>query len=264
MPRADLDGLTIVVTRPVHQADGICHLIEAEGGTALRFPVIDIQPPADSVTLNSLIHNLDRYHLAIFVSANAVEFAYRALVSEGKFPETLQRAAVGQATAKALAKHSQPAHLVSPPPYNSEALLDIPELSSVAGKHIVIFRGEGGREHLADILEQRGAEVDYAECYRRVMPHSNIALLVQAWEEHKLDLLVVTSNEALHNLLVMVGAKYRHRLLATPVVVISSRTAELARQQGFETVMVATAASDTGMLEAIKQWAKVKTKRLQA
>jgi len=264
MPKGDLDGLTIVVTRPVHQAEGFCRLIEAEGAAALRFPVIDIQPPLDTIALAARLQRLDEYQLAIFVSANAVEFAYRAL-GEGKpLPETLRRAAVGQATAKALAGHAQPAHWIAPAPHNSEALLAMPEFAAVAGKHIVIFRGVGGREHLAETLEQRGARVDYAECYRREIPHIDVAPLVSAWQTEKLHLIVVTSNEALHNLIEMVGTRYQEYLLATPLVVISQRTADLARQLGFGAVVTASAASDAALLAAIKQWANVQTRRLQA
>jgi uroporphyrinogen-III synthase len=264
MPKGDLDGLTIVVTRPNHQAEGFCRLIEAEGGTALRFPVIDIQPPVDTATLATRLQRLDEYQLAIFISVNAVEFAYRAL-GEGKpLPETLQRAAVGQATAKALASHAQPAHWVAPAPYNSEALLAMPEFSSVAGKRILIFRGAGGREYLAETLEQRGAQVDYAECYRREIPHADVTPLVAAWQAKMLHLFVVTSNEALHNLLEIVGTGYREYLLATPLVVISQRTADLAKQLGFGAVLVSSAASDAALLAAIKQWANIQTRRLQA
>ena len=262
MPKADLDGLTIVVTRPAHQAEGISQLIEAQGGNALRFPVIDIQAPSDTAALNALLRQLNRYHLAIFVSANAVEFAYRALGH--RLPESLSRAAVGQATAKALANHGQPAHWISPAPYNSEALLTMPEFNDVAGKRVIIFRGEGGREHLAETLKQRGAQVDYAECYRRVAPDRDVTPLLAVWEAGRLHLIVITSNEALHNLMAMVGDRHRQQLMATPLVVMSERTAELARQQGFAAVTVAATAGDAALLAAIKQWAKISTQREQA
>lgn len=264
MPRADLDGLTIVVTRPAHQAETFCQMIESEGGTALRFPVIDIQPPVDTAGLSTLLQRVDDYHLAIFVSANAVDFAYRALGSGQRLPESLQRAAVGQATAKALARHSQPAQWVAPAPYNSEALLALPEFAHLTGKRIVIFRGVGGREHLASSLEQRGAQVDYAECYRRVLPTCSAAPLEAAWQAGNLHLIVVTSNEALHNLLALVGPRSRDDLLATPLVVISQRSADLARQMGFAVIVVASAASDAALLDAIKQWANSHTRREQA
>jgi uroporphyrinogen-III synthase len=253
----DLDGLTIVVTRPAHQAENLCQMIEAEGGSPLRFPVIDIRPPADPTALAAILRQLDHYQMAVFVSANAVDFAYAALDTGSGLPQQLQRVAVGQATAKAMAKHGQPAQLIPPEPYNSEALLAMPQLQTVAGKRIIIFRGEGGREHLAESLKQRGAQVDYAECYQRLTPTTDPAPLTAAWKAHKLHAIAVTSNEALHNLVTLVGGSQWQELAATPLVVISQRAAALAREMGFEVAAtVAEAASDEALLAAIKRVAR--------
>ncbi len=248
-----LDGYTIAVTRPQHQAGNLCRLIEAEGGIALRFPVIDIQP-VHGPSLQSLLQHLHDYQLAIFVSANAVHHAYAALGDQG-LPDALQRAAVGQATARALAEHGQPAHIQSPPPYNSEALLGMPELQSMKGKRVIIFRGVGGRSLLADTLGARGARVDYAEVYRRVAGSNEPKQLYQAWDAGKLDMIVVTSNEGLQNLIDRVDEQHRRKLLETALIVISERNAARARELGFKRpALVAHAASDAALFEAAKRY----------
>jgi len=255
-PHGTLDGLTIAVTRPAHQADNLCHSIEAEGGQALRFPVIDILPPADITPLQARLQNLADYQLGIFISANAVHYTYQAL-SEQLLPEGLLRAAVGQATARALAAHGQPAHILPAAPYNSEALLAVPELQSLQGKRVIIFRGTHGRTLLADTLAERGARVDHAEVYRRVASSSDPNQLYRAWDEGKLDMIIITSNEGLRNLVARVDASYREHLLGTVLVVISERSATLARELGFmRPVIVARAASDAALLEAAKCYAQ--------
>ena len=247
-----LDGLTIAVTRPAHQADNLCRTIEAEGGHVLRFPVIDILPPADIAPLQARLQNLADYQLGIFISTNAVHQTYRALAGQ-LLPDGLLRAAVGQATAQALAAHGQPAHILPASPYNSEALLALPELQSLEGKRVIIFRGNHGRMLLADTLSERGAKVDHAEVYRRVASGSDPKPLYRAWDEGKLDMIIITSNEGLRNLLARVDAGYRGHLLETVLVVISERSATLARELGFmRPAIVARAASDAALLEAAK------------
>lgn len=246
-----LHGLTIAVTRPAHQAENLCRLIEAEGGTVLRFPVIDIQP-TDSPALQALSNNLADYQLAIFISANAVHHAYAALGAP--LPEGLQRAAVGQATARALAEHGQSAHILPPAPYNSESLLALPELHSMQGKRVIIFRGGEGRSLLGDTLAARGAQVDHVDVYRRAAPAAEPKQLYRAWDAGKLDMIVVTSNEGLKNLVACVKDEYRQRLLQTRLIVISERSAALAKELGFRhSAIVARAASDEALLEAVKR-----------
>jgi len=50
-----LAGLTVLITRPRHQADGFCKLIETEGGRALRFPVIEIADVDNQTVLQQQI-----------------------------------------------------------------------------------------------------------------------------------------------------------------------------------------------------------------
>ncbi len=255
-PHGVLDGFTIAVTRPLHQAENLCRAIEAEGGRAFRFPVIDILPPADRTPLQSRLQDLSAYRLGIFISANAVHHTYQ-LRDERPLPEGLLRAAVGQATARALAVHGQPAQVLPPAPYNSEALLALPELRLLQGKRVIIFRGNQGRTLLADTLRERGAQVEQAEVYRRVPSDSDPEPLYRLWDEGRLDMIIVTSNEGLRNLFDRVDTGYREKLLETLLVVISERSATLARKLGFvRPAVVASAASDAALLEAAKCYAQ--------
>ena len=98
-----------------------------------------------------------------------------------------------------------------------------------------ILRGEGGRELLAHTLRERGAEVEYLECYRRIMPDGDPADLYQCWNEKRVLLIIVTSNEALQNLFNMVNESHRSELLASTLVVVSQRAIKKAGELGFET-----------------------------
>ena len=78
-PVTDLSGVTVVVTRPSHQAEILCQSIEALGATALRFPVIEIRPSSNPERLKAQLDHLANFQLAIFISANAVFSTLRVL-----------------------------------------------------------------------------------------------------------------------------------------------------------------------------------------
>jgi uroporphyrinogen-III synthase len=132
----------------------------------------------------------------------------------------------------------------------------MPDMQTVAGLRIIIFRGEGGRDLLKDTLQQRGARVDYAEVYRRVRPVAEPAALVRDWARGAIDAAVVTSNESLENLMALLGADGQRYLLATPLIVVSRRTQDLARKLGFrQSPRLAEAASDEAIVQALLQLA---------
>ncbi|HYQ91476.1 MAG TPA: uroporphyrinogen-III synthase, partial [Candidatus Competibacteraceae bacterium] len=215
-----LQGMGILVTRPERQAGELCRLIEARGGRAIRCPTLEILPFRDPAPALAVIDHLDDYELAIFTSANAVNLGLELLLSRRPLPLHWQVFAVGKATARALVSYGIDTCRTPERGANSEALLALPELQQVAGKTIVIFRGEGGREVLGETLQARGARVDPAIVYRRSKPAFCPDDLLQYWKRGEIQAVIATSNESLQNLLVMVGAAGRPWLLATPLVVI--------------------------------------------
>lgn len=253
-PGPGLAGCRILVTRPAQQAQGLCALIEHAGGRATALPVIEISAPGNPRALAELLAHLERFDIAIFVSGNAVHRACAEL-GERAWPPALRLAAVGRGSAAALAEHGLHADVHPPREYSSEGLLALDALQRVAGRRVIVFRGEGGRELLAESLRARGAEVEYAEVYRRVLPAASRAGLQRIATEDNIDTIVVTSNEGLHNLYVLAGEDRRGWLLGRQLIVISERTARLAGELGFHhPACVAPEASDEGLLAAILRW----------
>ncbi len=253
----NLAGRRIVVTRPAAQAEPFCALLERSGATVFRFPVIEIRGPSDPRALQDLIANLDRFDLAVFVSTNAVEYFVPLALEKGPWPASLRTAAIGARTAQALAEQGTPAGIVPAQRFDSEALLAEPALQSVRGWRVVIVRGEGGRDHLADGLRERGAEVAYAEAYRRALPETDAAALGSELCAGRVDAVTVTSGESLRNLVAMVGDAAYGALLDTPLVVGAERVAELARELGFRgPIVTAKDPTDAAMLEALRSLLK--------
>ncbi|MDH5694044.1 MAG: uroporphyrinogen-III synthase [Gammaproteobacteria bacterium] len=250
-----LSGIGVLVTRPEHQADALCALIEQAGGKAIRFPVLEIVAPSDESSLTHAVAHLQDYDMAVFISPNAVNQSLNRILAKGPFPVSVQIAAVGRASAKAVSKFGLQIDIFPKQRFDSEALLELPEMRQVNGKRILIFRGEGGRELLAETLKARGAEVDYAEAYRRARPKSDVGGLMKRWARGEIGVVTVTSNESLHNLYDMVGQLGRHWLLKTPLVVASERGVELAKELGFKSpILTIPQVSDEAIFDEICRW----------
>lgn len=251
--QAPLAGKTIVVTRPLAQAGPLAEAIAALGGEPLLFPLLEISPAADLQPLHEAAARIGDYALAVFISPNAVDYALPVILSNGPWPAGLQPAAVGQGTVKTLLAQGIGGCVAPTERFDSEALLALPALAAerVAGRRIAIFRGDGGRELLADTLRERGATVDCIPCYRRSGPAGGLAPLLAAWRAGRLDALTVSSSEGLRYLVDLLDAEGFGFLAATPVFVPHARIAENARALGLGKVVL-TAPADAGILDGLR------------
>src|SRR5690606_18281206 len=146
-------------------------------------------PPSDPEAIRALGRSLEGYDMGIFVSPNAVRGALKYLGRS--LPPRLTLVAVGPGTARALVDAGHDTVLVPDNEFNSEALLALPQLRNVQGKRVVIFRGESGRGLLREVLEARGAKVDYAEVYRREMPSSPTPDVRASLTQRRIDAVLV-------------------------------------------------------------------------
>jgi len=240
-----LNGAGVLVTRPVHQAARLCALVEAHGGRPVRFPALEIQDPLDPGAAEDLLRAANAFDLVLFVSANAVERAAPHL------PRPLRPAlgGVGDGTARALRAHGLDPTVLPTTSADSEGLLALPALQAVRGRRILIIRGAGGRPLLGDGLRARGAEVHYAEVYRRALPEVDVAPLIAGWRQ-EVRVVVATSREVLDNLVTLLGAAGRPLLEETPLVVVNERMAAHARTLGIRRVIVAAGPGDEALVRA--------------
>jgi uroporphyrinogen-III synthase len=247
-PIAPLTGLSILVTRPAAQSISLCARINALGGVAIAFPTIDIE----SLNAQAPTQSFD---CVIFVSANAVEHGLQYVAN------TAAIAAIGPATAKALVDAKRSVDYLAPSPYNSEALLGLPEFNDVAGKRILIVRGEGGRETLHDTLVERGAEVQYINVYRRVraQPTSQatsqaLAQIDELGREGQVQLVTLTSVDVLDHWIALLGPRATHFMHAA-FIAPSARIEVAARAYGLQGEYIpASSANDDALIGAMANW----------
>ena len=247
----------ILNTRPAHQQDGLKSLLEREGAQVIAFPAIEIIECETTDFHRGLIENIRHYDIALFVSRNAVDGAMRYLEPD-KLPANLRLGVIGEGTYRALLDQVDDldTRLIRGHPYNSEGLLAASALQQVAGKNILIFRGQQGRNLLGDELRARGATVSYCEVYRRKVPECAANRFAQLTTKRFPTLAVFTSNEGMLNILNLASGSTRSKLLDIPWLLISERMRESAVNLGHNAAtIIAANANDEGIQQTINQWA---------
>lgn len=245
MPEPELHGVKVLVTRPAAQAQGVREAIQHLGGQAIVLPLLEIQPLSPAPGMKP---DLSAVGILIFVSANAVRHGLASLLP---LPAELMVGAIGQATAEQLAVAGIQADLV-PARYDSEGFLALPAMQQVQDQTVLIVRGRGGRETLAETLRTRGARVDYLEVYQRICPNWDAAAVQTALAA---DIISVTSVEALENLAQLARLPGAQMLRAKPLLVYHARIAGRAQELGFTLKPVVTAKpGDDAVLISLQQW----------
>ncbi len=255
MRQAESSRAGVLVTRPASQARELIRLLQQHALRPVPFPVLEIEALDESPELLAGLQRLADCDLAVFISSNAVIHGLAGVRRHiGGWPPGLEVAAVGPATVKTLQKYGINAQIVPQRRFDTEGLLAHPALERLDGKRVAIFRGQGGREKLARELAARGAVIEYFEVYRRRLPHKTDRSIFEKWAE-QVNIVVCTSNNSLSNLLEIAGSGYRGLVLDTPLLVVSARMQQWARQCGFRNeIIVAHSAVDTSIVDAILKW----------
>lgn len=237
-----LANRVIAITRPTDQANILTQAIQQAGGQTIAFPLIKIAPLQNFSAFHKVISNLQLFDWVIFISSNAVQNAMPSLLSVG-IPSHLQFAAIGPSTAQTLQSYGIQKVLMPQSRFDSESLLALSEMQAMQSKRVLIVRGVGGRELLADTLKARGADVVFGECYQRINPQKDCKILEDAFKKHQLHAIVITSSEAMRYLLDLAG--HADWLKHTPICVNHARIAE--DTHGLQ-VHIASAPGDAAML----------------
>ncbi|MCK5698119.1 MAG: uroporphyrinogen-III synthase [Gammaproteobacteria bacterium] len=263
-----LKGITILVTRPKHQAPPLCQLLENYGAKPICLPVIQIEPIILSEASKQLISTIHSIDFAIFISPNAVKYGIAQLMAHSTLAKTVKLVTIGQASAKKVQQLLGRLPDISPTNnYNSESLLALDSLqkNKVNNKSIIIFRGLGGRELLANTLRQRGATVNYAEVYQRIQPqYSNCELAQLLGTFEHINIITITSSEGLYNLVALLTQadhhpskqdsyhSYLEKLWQIPLVVVTEKMRDQAQALGFKNyILMAHKASNQALVDSI-------------
>lgn len=238
----------LLITRFAPDAQRLANLLNAQGIFSLAQPLLCVQKTAEFANAHCVLAK--GYDYIIAVSRNAVDYTHQALAGQ-IWPDT-SYLAVGKGTQALLQGAS--GHTVQIPngAFDSEGLLDLPCLNHISGKKILILRGEGGRELLAQTLAERGAVVAYYQPYQRVALNLNGPLLVNKWQQLEINGAIISSVELLERLIELVPKENRNWLEKLTIYVPGRRIASRASTLGWRKVKVLSGMQDKQIADYFK------------
>lgn len=230
--------MLLIVTRPRAQATAWIDALRSSGQQAQSLPLIDIVALADAQPVRAAWAALDRFALLVFVSANAVAHFFALAPPGATWPPQLLAGSTGPGTSAALLAAGVPRDsLVEPAAdaasFDSEALWARLSSQSWAARHVLVVRGEEGRDWLSGTLRAHGATVEFVAAYARRAPRlqpSEQLLLDQTLAAPAAHLWLFSSSEGVRHLQTLAPAA---DWSAAQAIASHPRIERAARELGF-------------------------------
>lgn len=265
---------TIVITRPSRQSQHLSRMLQSSLHSSgmssdqmpqiLTLPLLNIVPKADALLRPQIQSSLAIADLIIFVSPNAVECTMDLL--DQPWHEVLNRdtpigvmGGSSQAALKQYGVYSEdgiskiilPRHNAH---WDSEGLWN--ELQKLAwdwnAKKVIIFKGEGGRDWLANTLLNAGAQVELISVYSRApLNFKDPAWLTVQAIDFSQSLWLLTSSEAVRYL-----GQAKLPVDAAMAICPHHRISDAAEQIGFREVFTCEPGDDA-LVAATQAWLEI-------
>lgn len=237
------------MTRPRAQAQAWVHALREVGVDAHALPLIEIAAAPDSGLLAAAWQALSDCALVVFVSANAAQHFFDVRPPGLAWPAHTLAGSTGRGTSAAL-RHLgvPPEQLVEPAPgqmQESESLWLQLQARPWRGQRVLVVRGEGGRDWLAERLGQAEAQVEFLAAYRRLPPvlqATEQALLDQALSRPEAYAWLFSSSQALRHLPALLPTG--REVIWAGALCTHERIAQAASDAGFARTQVVTAGAD--------------------
>lgn len=250
-----MTGWRLLLTRPAEECIALAAALSELDVHSASVPLLAIEPLAETAEQRATMLELDRYCAVVVVSKPAARLSLELLERYWPQPPLGQVwFSVGAATGAILEGFGLDVSWPSTGD-DSEALLALPRLNEaldVADPRVLILRGEGGREHIAETLRRRGVQVDRLELYRRYLPDYPPGTLLETLRSERLNAVVVSSGQGLLSLHELAGADWP-ALRELPLFVPSPRVAEMAATLGARIIVDCRGAGTAALLAALRE-----------
>ena len=244
-----LTGRRILVARPAAQGLDSAEILRATGAEPVLVPLIELSPPGDDgVALAEAVRRLAGYDWLVVTSANGAK-RFAAALGDRELPPTLRVAAIGPATAAALAEAGAVVSLL-PERFVAESLVDA--FPSPGGRHgagrVLVVRAEVARDVVPVGLRAKGWSVDVVAAYRA---HPRVLTETERAAAATCDTVIFTSPS------VVEAFCDQPTPLPVPetVAVIGPVTASAARRRNLTVHIEATEYTIEGLVSALAAYA---------
>ena len=284
-----MKSTALVVTRPSGQSSALTEALQAaiasiaasypkqdwQTPQILTLPLLTIVPKSDPKVAASIRSAMQTADLAVFVSPNAIECAMRLLGDDWQSiaNRTVPIGVVGQSSYHALERHGIGAEANLPTPiwmpgnpaqWDSEGLWEAIQnrFPSWAGRRVVVFRGDGGREWLTDQLQAVGAQVEAIAVYSRIPLSESSPQWEKVLNANTDDALwILTSSEAVRHLGAVLKQQGRQDYLASASALCPHHNiASRANEIGFGSVLECHS-GDAALVKAAVTWLEAALKK---
>lgn len=252
----------VLITRPLAQAADFAEGLRSAGFEPIFFPVIEIRPIENNVTLDKVLDKLNCYEWVVFTSVNAVDMVFSpsstVLPQKGKgVPspegrgqgEGLRVAAIGPKTAEALRKHNIEPDFV-PEEYVAEAIL--PGLGDLRGKWVLLPRAEIARKALPEAIVKAGGTAHEIVVYQTLPAELDMEGLDAL--KMGVDVITFTSASTVENFVAVLRQNKLDplNLPNNPLFAcIGPITGQAAREEGLVNLVVAKEYTTEGLIQII-------------
>ncbi|EIK97276.1 uroporphyrinogen-III synthase [Pseudomonas sp. M47T1] len=245
----------LLLTRPAEESVTVAQELAAAGIYSASLPLLHIEPLPVTPAMVTQVLNLAHYCAVIVISKPAARLGLDLI--DQYWPQLPSQSwfSVGAATAAIVEGYGLRVH-TPPQGDDSEALMALPALAEALAQpypKVLILKGEGGRQLLAEHLREQGATVDYLQLYQRSLPDYPAQALYERVTAERLNALVVSSGQGFEHLKQLAGEHWP-QLAGLPLFVPSPRVAAQAQAAGARHVVDCRGASTTALLAALQEY----------
>ena len=250
--------MRVVVTRGSEQGGELIELLTRRGAEVLALPMVRFAPPEDSRALDEHLRHLNRFGAVLFLSANAVRYVFErcrelgiALGAECAARPMI--AAVGPATARALAEYGAPVDYVAREHTGEGLARELKD--SLPGKSVLLPRSDRGNDAISQTLSAGRARVTEVVAYHTARPDKLDESIVARLCGGEVDAVTFASPSAVQNFAALLGADAMERIAArTAFAAIGPTTAQALRDAGLPVAIEAAEPSAQGFAAAMERY----------